>query len=199
MDYSNQQNYPPQIPGQGTGKTIIYVISAAAIIVIAVLIFVLVSLKDKEDSASDENQSAPKEKKSAVRETSPPPPVTKSNQEIEIEVKSAAIRFLKLWSDKDLSGLNSMLADDYQYETAKGINKYQDKSERLSVWSEQFAQRRFISVTGENINVSVSSPNTAVFTYSQVYLSDQYSDSGLKVLHFRNENGVWKIFKDSFY
>ena len=198
MDYSNQQNYPPQMPGQETGKTIIYVISASAFIVIAVLIFVLVSITDKDDSSKEEKQSSPKERKSAVQETVPPP-VTKSNKEIEIDVKSATIRFLKLWSDKDLSGLSSMLTDDYQYETAKGVNKYQDKSERLSVWSEQFAQRRFISVTGENINVSVSSPNTAVVTYSQTYLSDQYSDSGLKVLYFRNENGVWKIYKDSFY
>jgi len=199
MDYSNQQNYPPQNPNQGTGKTIIYVISAAAIIVIAVLIFVLVSITDKKDSSGDDKQTVSKERKSAVQETAPPLQVTKSNQEIEIEVKSATIKFLKLWSDKDLSGLSAMLADDYQYETAKGLNKYQDKPERLSVWSEQFAQRRFISVTGENINVSVSSPNTAVVTYSQTYLSDQYSDSGLKVLHFRNENGVWRIYKDSFY
>lgn len=198
MDYSNQQNYPPQVPGQGNSKTIIYVISAAAVIVIAVLIFVLVSVTNKKDSAKEEKQIPERKEKSSVQETTPPP-VTKSNQEIEIEVKSSTIRFLQLWSDKNLSGLSGMMTEDYQYETATGVNKYQDKSERLEVWSQQFVQRRFISVTGENLNVSVLSPNTARVAYDQTYISDQYNDAGLKVLYFRHENGMWKIYKDSFY
>ena len=199
MDYSNQQNYPPQIPGQGNSKTIVYVISAAAVIVIAVLIFVLVSITNKEDSSKEEKQIPDRKEKSSVKETTPPPPVTKSNQEVEIEVKSATIRFLKFWSEKDLSDLSGMMTEDYQYETATGVNKYQDKSERLEVWSQQFVQRRFILVTGENLNVSISSPNTARVAYDQTYISDQYNDSGLKVLYFRYENAMWKIYKDSFY
>jgi hypothetical protein len=198
MDYSNQQNFPQQ-NNQGFNKTIIFVVSAAAIIVIAVLVFVLITMDNKNDAGDEEKQTSKRKEKSAVQETTPPPPVTKSNQEVEIEVKSATIRFLKFWSDKDLSGLSGMMTEDYQYETATGVNKYQDKSERLEVWSQQFVQRRFISVTGENLNVSVSSPNTARVAYDQTYISDQYNDSGLKVLYFRYESGMWKIYKDSFY
>lgn len=185
-----------EISTPNSKKNFIIMISFAALILVtaAIIIFFTVLKSDEADAPSDKIKTA---------NTEPIPekkPVNNVNKDETItNVKNAVYGFLSCWSDKDLNCLESYLTSDYQYETATGSNKYQDKQERLSVWQKQFRERSYILVSSKDIEITVLSDNTARASYMQTYTSDKYSDSGVKVLYFRFENNKWKIYKDSFY
>ena len=171
-----------------------YLLVSAFVLLIAVAVIMYIYLGE------DSNQVAVTEKKSTNNQTQS----TKSGEDVNIgliksEVTETVNKFLNCWGQKDIACLSSLLTDDYQYETATGRNKYQDKQERISVWEKQFSERKYINVTHNGIEVKVLDKENVTASYYQTYDSDKYSDKGFKVLYLKKINNNWKIFKDSFY
>ena len=175
-------------------NNLIKIITAIAISFIIFIIAVFYIISDINSSKSSSKDKKPTKSESINRGNN------EQNKNLIInEARDATNHFLSCWSNKDIICLEFLLADDYQYETATGNNKYQDKAERLSVWRKQFKERNFISVSAEDININVLPDNTVRVSYKQLYVSDKYSDSGIKVLYFRKQGTDWKIYRDSFY
>ena len=193
-DYQTENVYANKAGQKFLKNNLIKIIAAISISLIIISILVYYIISDTKSSKSSSNGIKPTKTESTNRGN------TEQNKNLIInEVKDATNHFLSCWSNKDIICLEFLLADDYQYETATGNNKYQDKAERLSVWRKQFKERNYISVSAEDMNISILSDNTVRVSYKQLYVSDKYSDSGIKVLYFRKQGADWKIYKDSFY
>jgi serine/threonine protein kinase len=187
-----QNNYNIQTPDNGK-KTWVWILSISSVILVAIIItFIL--LNDYTETTSNGKITEPKKNENKVTPERQP----NNEDKDKANIKNTVETWLNCWQRKDISCLSSYMTEDYQYETATGKNKYQDKPERISVWQTQFSERKYISVTHSDFQVQVTGGNATV-SYYQTYKSDKFNDAGNKILYLRKENEMWRIYKDSFY
>ncbi|MCX6159178.1 MAG: protein kinase [Ignavibacteriae bacterium] len=185
---NSSNNYTNQQLNRNSKSTPIIIISILVILI--VIGFIIYKT----------NFSEPDLKVTTSSEVKKEPKIEQLSQEqTKLDIRSTIERFLNCWQNKDISCMQSLMTEDYQYETATGKNKYQDKTERLSVWRQQFQERKYINITHSDIDVRIINENQVTASYNQTYNSDKYNDTGYKVIYLRKESGSWKIYKDSFY
>jgi ketosteroid isomerase-like protein len=112
-------------------------------------------------------------------------------QDPETAVQRRVDRWLAAWSAKDLAAYGACYADDFRSPDGSRLADWLAHKKKLN------RRYRFIKVTGENFTIDVKR-DTAIVTFLQRYVSSGYRARGKKRLTLKNEDGKWKIYRETW-
>jgi len=98
--------------------------------------------------------------------------------------------WLRSWETKNLNAYINHYSASF---TSKNMNRDQWLRHKQKISDEN----KLIKVTVLNPRIKILH-NTATITFTQKYISDTYTDYGIKKLLLKNENGQWKIVQEDW-
>ena len=109
----------------------------------------------------------------------------------EAEISARTTEWGAAWASRDVKGYLAFYAAEFAPDG--GISREAWVRQR----EQRLARTASIRIEMQSLNVQMSSPNTAIVDFRQLYAADGYRDTNEKTLEWRKENGQWLIVRET--
>jgi adhesin transport system outer membrane protein len=109
----------------------------------------------------------------------------------EAEISTRTTAWGAAWASRDVQAYLAFYAAEFVPDGGLSREAWVRQREQ------RLAKTASIRIEMQNLNVQMSSPNTAIAGFRQLYAADGYRDTNEKTLEWRKENGQWLIVRES--